>query len=205
MLIESLHRNLLTKRLVCSILYTVDEGHARGCAACPPPTLKGVCLLCSKRCICLSPFSLMTPCATSCALAVSVWGAKPSSPPLAPCRWPSVRWTRCYALVAHTVPLYGTLTAITAVNFLLRLLGVNYNLHTLNLTLYLFHVIISMSKGERKVASPLERFGQCVGESVPCVTLILYNTDRGADLVVQAEAFTGEPYARTDHPRVLFC
>lgn len=38
MLIESLQRNLLTKRLVYGILYTVDEGHARGCAACPPPT-----------------------------------------------------------------------------------------------------------------------------------------------------------------------
>ena len=38
MLIESLHRNLLTKRLVYGILYTVDEGHARGCAAHPPPT-----------------------------------------------------------------------------------------------------------------------------------------------------------------------
>lgn len=49
----------------------------------------------------------------------------------------------------------------------------NFNLHTLNLTIYLFHVIISMSKGERKVASPLERFGQCVGESVPCVTLLI--------------------------------
>ena len=34
---------------------------------------------------------------------------------------------------------------------------------------------------------------------------LYYNTDRGADLVVQAEAFTGEPYARTDHPRVFVC
>lgn len=34
---------------------------------------------------------------------------------------------------------------------------------------------------------------------------LYYNTDRDADLVVQAEAFTGEPYARTDHPRVLLC
>lgn len=32
---------------------------------------------------------------------------------------------------------------------------------------------------------------------------ILYNIDRDADLVVQAEAFTGEPYARFDHPRVF--
>lgn len=34
---------------------------------------------------------------------------------------------------------------------------------------------------------------------------LYYNTDRDANLVVQAEAFTGEPYARTDHPRVLLC
>ena len=33
---------------------------------------------------------------------------------------------------------------------------------------------------------------------------LYYNTDRDANLVVQAEAFTGEPYARTDHPRVFF-
>ena len=38
MLIEYLHRNLLTKRLACGILYTVDEGRARGRATCPPPT-----------------------------------------------------------------------------------------------------------------------------------------------------------------------
>lgn len=38
MLIESLHRNLLTKEVGCGILYTVDEGHARGCVACPPAT-----------------------------------------------------------------------------------------------------------------------------------------------------------------------
>ena len=38
MLIESLQKNLLTKRLIYGILYTVDEGRARGCAARPPLT-----------------------------------------------------------------------------------------------------------------------------------------------------------------------
>ena len=52
--------------------------------------------------------------------------------------------------------------------------GANYNLHTLNLTFYLFYVIISMSKGKEggwfQWASP----GQCARVLVPRVTLQYY-------------------------------
>lgn len=59
MLIESLQKNLLTKRLAYGILYTVDEGHARGCARLHLRPMKGVCLPCLSPSIRLSPLSLL--------------------------------------------------------------------------------------------------------------------------------------------------